>query len=366
MNVPMLDLAAENQAVAADVRRKIDAVIADNQFILGPATDTFEQDLAAYCNVDHAIGVSSGTDALLVALMALEIGPGDEVIVPPFTFFATAGVVHRVGAKPVFADIDPATFNLDPKAVEAAVTDKTRAIIPVHLFGQCAEMSALMAIAEKHELYVIEDAAQAIGARDGDQIAGSIGHVGCLSFYPTKNLGGFGDSGAILTNDAALSEKMRHIRLHGQTDAYRHQYVGGNFRIDGIQSAVLTVKLKCLDDYAAGRRKAAERYANLLAKFDLTLPIESDGKHHVFNQYTVRSDRRDALCDHLKANGIGHKVYYPLALHLQPCFEYLGYTEGQFPHAEAATRQVVSLPMFPTLTAEQQERVAAVIGEFSK
>jgi dTDP-4-amino-4,6-dideoxygalactose transaminase len=275
-------------------------------------------------------------------------------------------VVHRVGAVPVFVDIDPVTFNIDPAAIEAAITEKTRAIIPVHLFGQCADMTAIMKIAAVHDLYVIEDAAQAIGARDHGRAAGSIGHVGCLSFYPTKNLGGFGDSGAVLTDNADLAQKMRHIRLHGQTDEYRHQYVGGNFRIDGIQAAALIVKLERLGEYEAGRRAAAERYQALLSGEPLTLPTAAPDQHHVYNQYTVRSDRRDELCAHLKANEIGHKVYYPLALHLQPCFAYLGYEPGRLPVSEAATAEVVSLPMFPTLSAEQQERVAAVIGEFYK
>lgn len=366
MSVPMLDIAAENQAIAEAVRQRIDAVISTNQFILGKAVVELERALATRCGVHHAIGVSSGTDALLVALMALEIGPGDEVIVPPFTFFATAGVVHRVGATPVFVDIDPVTFNIDPAAIEAAITDKTRAIIPVHLFGQCADMTAIMKIAEAHDLYVIEDAAQAIGAKDHGRPAGSIGHIGCLSFYPTKNLGGFGDSGAVLTDNSELAQKMRHIRLHGQTDEYRHQYVGGNFRIDGIQAAALVVKIEHLDTYEAGRRAAAGRYQAMLCDEPLTLPTASEGQHHVYNQYTVRSQRRDELCAHLKANQIGHKVYYPLALHLQPCFAHLGYEPGQLPVSEAATAQVVSLPMFPTLTAEQQERVAAVIDEFYK
>ena len=364
MGVPMLDIATENQAVAEAVRQRIDAVIETNQFILGKTVAELELALAKRCGVDNAVGVSSGTDALLMALMALEIGPGDEVIVPPFTFFATAGAVHRVGATPVFVDIDPATFNIDPAAIEAAITDKTKAIIPVHLYGQCADMTAIMKIAEAHGLYVIEDAAQAIGAKDHDRPAGSIGHVGCLSFYPTKNLGGFGDSGAVLTQDAELAQKMRHIRLHGQTDEYRHQYVGGNFRIDGLQAAALIVKLEHLDAYEAGRRAAAERYQALLSEVPLTLPAAAEGQYHVYNQYTVRSERRDELCAHLKANEIGHKVFYPLALHLQPCFAYLGYQPGRLPVAETATAEVVSLPMFPTLSAEQQERVAAVIDEF--
>ncbi|MBI1367764.1 MAG: aminotransferase class I/II-fold pyridoxal phosphate-dependent enzyme [Planctomycetes bacterium] len=364
MSVPMLDLAAENRAIAAEARAAIDAIIDTNQFILGKTVEGFEGRLARYCQSPHAVGVSSGTDALLIALMAAGIGPGDEVIVPTFTFFATGGTVARTGATPVFVDIDPATFNMNVTAAEAALTDKTRAIIPVHLFGQCADMTATLALAKKHELIVIEDAAQAIGARDHDRPAGSMGDYGCLSFYPTKNLGAFGDAGAVLTPRVELLTLLRQIRMHGQTDEYRHQYVGGNFRIDALQAAVLTIKLAHLDAYAEGRRAAAERYEDLLGDLPITLPVTAEGQYHVFNQYTIRSTDRAALCDHLKANGIGHKVYYPLPLHLQPCFESLGYRKGMLPVAEAACDEVVSLPMFPTLSEEQQEEVAAVMRAF--
>ncbi|MBI1371248.1 MAG: aminotransferase class I/II-fold pyridoxal phosphate-dependent enzyme [Phycisphaera sp.] len=364
MAVPMLDLSAENGPLKDELRAAFDAILDTNQFILGKAVDAFEKALASYCGVEHAIGISSGTDALLVALMALEIGPGDEVLCPTFTFFATAGVVHRVGATPVFVDIDPATFNIDVAAAEAAITERTKAIIPVHLFGRCADMTAVSAMAARRGIEVIEDAAQSIGAKHGDRTCGSIGRVGCLSFYPTKNLGGVGDSGAVLTNDADLAQRIRQLRLHGQTDEYRHEYVGGNFRIDGLQAAAMSVKLPHLDGYTAGRRAAASRYADLLADTPLTLPADDTHGLHVFNQYTVRAPQREGLMQHLKATGIGHKVYYPLPLHLQPCFAYLGYEAGRLPAAEAASREVVSLPMFPTLTAEQQRETAAAIAGF--
>ena len=364
MAVPMLDITAENAAIREEVRAAFEQIVDTSQFILGEPVERFEADLAGYCGVRHAIGVSSGTDALLVALMAAGIGPGDEVIVPAFTFFATAGVVQRLGARCVFADVDPATFNLDAASVEAAVTGRTRAVIPVHLFGQCADMAGTEAVAKRHDLFILEDAAQAIGARDRGRAAGSIGQAGALSFYPTKNLGGFGDAGAVLTDDPALAERVVQLRLHGQSDAYHHERVGGNFRIDALQAAGLRVKLGRLDGYTAARRAAAARYDELLGGLPLTLPAVAADQHHVFNQYTVRCPDRDGLCEHLKARGIGHKVYYPLPLHLQPCFADLGYREGDLPESERAAREVVSIPMHPTLRPDQQEEVAAALRGF--
>lgn len=366
MPVPLLDLAAHHAPLLDDIRAAVDAVMVKNAFVLGFATDAFEANLADACGVAHAIGCSSGTDALLMALMAYDIGPGDEVIVPAFTFFATAGVVHRLGATPVFVDIDPDTFNADPTAVEAAITANTKAIMPVHLYGQCADMGAIATIAAKHGLPVIEDAAQAIGARYDDQPAGSIGEIGCLSFYPTKNLGAFGDAGAVLTNNDTLADRLRQMRLHGQSDEYRHETVGGNFRIDGIQSAALDVKLKRLDEYGDARRAAAARYHELLADTPLTLPREADRRHHVYNQFTVRvSDgRRDAFSAHLSEHGIGNRVYYPLCLHLQPCFNRHGGAPGDCPEAERASEEVLSLPMFPELTEGQQDEVSAAVHSF--
>ena len=365
MPVPLLDFSAQHRAIREEVMAAIGGLVDSGGFILGQAVRDFEQRLAAYCGAAHALGCSSGTDALILPLMAMGIGPGDEVIVPSFTFFATAGCVRRVGATPVFVDIEAATFNLCPAAAEAAITAKTRAIIPVHLFGQCADMDALMAIARKHRLHVIEDAAQAIGARYGDRQAGTIGDVGALSFYPTKNLGAFGDAGACLTDNPRLDEAMRFLRVHGQTDEYRHQYVGGNFRIDAIQAVVLDIKLRFLDAAAEARRAAAQCYDQLLANIPgVVTPATAAGRLHVFNQYTVRAERRDQLCAHLRSQGIGHRVYYPLPLHLQPCFADLGGQPGQLPESEAAAREVVSLPMFPDLTDFQQQQVAEAVRSF--
>jgi dTDP-4-amino-4,6-dideoxygalactose transaminase len=364
MNIPMLDLSRQHAAIREEVRAAIDRCIDTSSFILGKTVQQFEANLANWCGVKHALGISSGTDALLIALMALDIGPGDEVIIPPFTFFATAGVVSRVGAVPIFADIDPATFNIAPSAIEKAITHKTKAIIPVHLFGQAADMTPIMEIAARHRLHVIEDVAQAIGAKDEGRMAGSIGAIGCLSFYPTKNLGAFGDAGAVLTNDDDLAERLKVLRVHGQTDEYRHQYVGGNFRIDAMQAAVLDIKLKHLSEYEAGRRAAAKKYEQLLKGLPITLPREADGKHHVYNQYTIRSSQRDALNAHMKASGIGHRVYYPLPLHLQPCFSPLGYRRGEMPESERAADEVVSLPMYPEIPGEHLEKTAEVIRAF--
>jgi dTDP-4-amino-4,6-dideoxygalactose transaminase len=364
MGVPLLDFSAQHRAIREEVMAAVGRIVDSGGFILGRPVEQFESNLARYCGVEHAVANSSGTDALILALMALKIGPGDEVIVPSFTFFATAGCVHRVGATPVFVDIDPATYNISPPAIEAAIGPRTRAIIPVHLFGQCADMDGILQIARRSGLPVIEDAAQAIGARDHDRPAGSIGTIGALSFYPTKNLGAFGDAGACLTHDAPLDQTMRWLRVHGQTDAYHHQFVGGNFRIDAIQAAILDIKLRSLDAAADGRRAAAAGYDQLLHGLPVTLPFTAPHQHHVFNQYTIRSDRRDALCEHLKARSIGHRVYYPLPLHLQPCFEHLGYRPGQLPHSEAAAREVVSLPIFPDLTEAQQQEVATAVRSF--
>lgn len=361
MPVPLLDFSAQHAAIADEAKAAFASILQSGGFILGKPVDTFEANLARYCGTNHAVANSSGTDALTLAMMALNIGPGDEAIVPSFTFFATAGCVSRIGATPVFVDIEPQTFNICPKAIEAAVTPRTKAILPVHLFGQCADMTAIMSIAHRHKLHVIEDAAQAIGARDHGRPAGSIGHIGALSFYPTKNLGAFGDAGACLTQDKGLDQMMRWLRVHGQTDVYRHQYIGGNFRIDAIQAAMLDIKLKHLDAAAESRRLAAARYDALLQGLPVVTPITADGQHHVYNQYTIRTERRDALCDHLKSRGIGHRIYYPLPLHLQPCFAHLGCKQGQFPESEKAAGQVVSLPMFPDLSEQQQQEVATAI-----
>lgn len=367
MTVPQIDLIAQNEPFKQAMVEAFEHILATGGFLLGPYVESFERSLCECCQTEHAVAMASGTDALLTALMAMEIGPGDEVIVPGFTFFATAGSVHRVGAKPVFVDIDPASFNISPEAIEAAITPKTRAIIPVHLFGLSAEMDRVMAIAGRHNLMVIEDAAQAIGARWREQSVGSMGHVGCLSFYPTKNLAGLGDGGAVVTSDGDLAARLRSLRNHGQTGTYEHQYVGGNFRLDAIQGAALDLKIKQLAAYTNARREHACRYHQMLADSPLSLPGAPDHACHVYNQYTVRvpDGRRDDLLKYLQDQKIAARVYYPKSLHLQPCFAYLGGREGQLPETEQACRSVLSLPIFPELTeAHQQEVSHAIKGYF--
>ncbi|MCE9588951.1 MAG: DegT/DnrJ/EryC1/StrS family aminotransferase [Planctomycetes bacterium] len=367
MAVPLLDLRNQHDAMADELRGVFESTLRSGRFILGPVVEKFEADLAAYCSTRHALGVSSGTDALLLAMMAMEIGPGDEVITTPFTFFATAGCIARLGAKPVFVDIDPATFNIDPRLIEKAITPRTKAIMPVHLFGLSAEMRPIMEIASRRGLWVIEDAAQAIGARDGDAVVGSIGDVGCLSFYPSKNLSAMGDAGAVTTTDAALHARMKMLRLHGEETKYHHTYVGGNFRIDALQAGFLGAKLPRLDAWAERRRENAGRYDKLLVGTPLVTPAwNAPGKHHVVNQYTLRvpGGKRDALRQHLVSKQIGCEVYYPVPLHVQKCFAYLGYKAGDFPHSERAAAEVLSVPIYPELTAGQQEEVAGAIREF--
>jgi dTDP-4-amino-4,6-dideoxygalactose transaminase len=370
MAVPPLDLAAHHRPQVAQFLASFEQIIRTGQFVGGPMVERFETHLAQVCGCSHGIGMSSGTDALLAALMALEIGPGDEVIVPPFTFFATAGSIVRVGARPVFVDIDPVSFNIDPACAAAAVTPRTRAIMPVHLFGQMADMDAILALADRHGLVVIEDAAQAIAATDAGRPAGSLGRVGCLSFYPTKNLSAMGDAGACVTGDDALAERLRQLRNHGQSGLYEHALVGGNFRLDAIQAAILDLKLPHLENWTQRRRVLAQRYDRLLTDADLplTLPVELSDKRHVYHQYTVRvtDGRREALREHLRAAGIGHGVFYPRPLHLQPCFADIGGREGDCPHAERAAREVLSLPMHPELTDAQQDEVVGVLRKFWK
>jgi dTDP-4-amino-4,6-dideoxygalactose transaminase len=368
MAVPPLDLVALHRPQIAAFRNAFDQIVRTGQFVGGPAVEGFEARLAETCGCGFAVGMSSGTDALLAALMALDIGQGDEVIVPPFTFFATAGCVARTGARPVFVDMDPTTFNLDPARLEGAISERTRAIIPVHLFGQMADMDAIMAVADRHGLAVIEDAAQAIAATDAGRPAGSVGRVGCLSFYPTKNLSAMGDAGACVTRDAKLAERLRQLRNHGQSGLYEHTFVGGNFRLDAIQAAVLDLKLPHLEKWTQRRRELADRYSRLLvdAGLPLTLPTEQPGKRHVYHQYTVRvtDGSRETLREHLRAAGIGHGVFYPRPLHLQPCFAYLGGKAGDCPHAERAAEQVLSLPMHAELTDAQQDEVVAALRAF--
>jgi dTDP-4-amino-4,6-dideoxygalactose transaminase len=385
MHVPLLDLKAQYAPLKAEIEAAMRAVCDSQRFVLGPNVTELEARIAAYCNTDFAIGVSSGTDALLLALMALGIGPGDEVVTTPYTFFATAGVIARLGARPVFCDIDSASFNLDPSAVEAflagrcrregrqvvdtATGGRVKALIPVHLYGQMADMDRLMAIARRYGLYVVEDAAQAIGSELADgRRAGSIGDIGCFSFFPTKNLGAFGDAGLCTTSDPALAERMRILRVHGGEPKYYHSLIGGNFRLDEIQAAVLVVKLEHLDGWTAARQRNAAHYDTLLAaalpRGTLTTPVVNSGQRHIFNQYVVRVRDRDALRAHLAARDVGTEIYYPVSLHEQQCFAYLGHGAADFPESSRAASETLALPIYPELAVEQREYVATQIAAF--
>ncbi|MCB9476310.1 MAG: DegT/DnrJ/EryC1/StrS family aminotransferase [Deltaproteobacteria bacterium] len=368
--VPLLDLAAQWGQVEADVREAIERVLSTQRYIGGPEVEGAEADVLEYCRMDGAaIGVASGTDALLVAMMALDIGPGDEVVTTPFTFFATAGTIHRTGAKPVFVDIDPATFNIDPTKIADAITDKTKAVVPVHLFGQCAEMDAIKDAVGG--LPIIEDAAQAIGAEYKGARAGAMGAAGCFSFFPSKNLGVLGDGGMVVSTDKALGERMRRLRNHGQGAQYHHEEVGGNFRLDAIHGAAVRAKLPYLDGWTEGRQRNADRYdamfaeAGLVGEHILALPARAPERRHIFNQYTLRVRDRDALQAFLRDEAkIGTSVYYPVPMHLQRCFADLGYKAGDMPEAEKAAREVLSLPIFPELTEAQQRYVVGWIARF--
>src|ERR1700722_2607601 len=385
MQVPLLDLKPQYRPLAAEIQAVIEKVCASQGFILGPAVKELEASVAAYSQCKYGIGVSSGTDALLLALMALEIGPGDEVITCPFTFFATAGTVARAGARPVFCDMDPVSFNLSPAAVGTFLTKhcerrggdlinkstggRVKALMPVHLYGQTADMLPLMDLARDHGLRVIEDAAQAIGSEDADhKRACSFGDVGCLSFFPTKNLGAFGDAGMCVTNDAALAERMDILRVHDGKPKYYHSFIGGNFRIDEIQAAVLNVKLKHLDSWTAGRQRNAAYYDAAFARAKLgeavQTPRAAAGVRHIYNQYVIRVSERDRLREHLAKAGVGSEIYYPIPLHLQKCFEYLGHKAGDFPHSERAAAETLALPIFPELTEMQLQYVVDTIAAF--
>ena len=368
MAVPLLDLTPQHRAIRDQINDAIRGVIDSNAYILGKPLTDFEAKLAESSGVKHAIGVSSGTDALLVAMMAMGIGPGDEVITTPFTFFCTAGCISRLGARPVFVDIDPRTYNIAPDAIEGAITPATKAIIPVHLFGLAADMDKIMPIAKRFGLRVIEDAAQAIGAGYKGTTVGGIGDVGTLSFYPSKNLAGIGDGGAVLTNNDDLADKITQLRNHGWQPGTGYDYpmIGGNFRLDGIQAAVLNVKLSLLDSYTEARRAHAERYTRKFEELRLTPPSEPAGLKHVYNQYTIRmrGDGREPMRHHLSAMGIGNRIYYEKPLHLQPCYKHLGYKPGSLPEAEKAADQVLSIPCFPELTREQQDEVITAVREY--
>jgi dTDP-4-amino-4,6-dideoxygalactose transaminase len=367
MNVPLLDLKLQYAALRDQIRGAIDRVCESQHFILGPEVSALETEMAAYCGARFAIGVSSGTDALLAALMAVGVGDGDEVLTTPYSFFATAGVVARLGARPIFVDVDPDTFNIDAKMVADRVTPRTKAIMPVHLFGRCAEMDPMLAAAETQNIAIIEDAAQALGARDEKgRAAGAIGHIGCFSFFPSKNLGAFGDGGMVVTDNEELAETLRVLRVHGSKPKYFHRIVGGNFRLDALQAAVLRVKLAYLSSWTEARRVNAQRYRDLFKEAGLlgTVILPSDVPGHIYNQFAVRVPRRDQLQAFLKQRGVGTEVYYPLPLHLQECFQSLGYRQGNFPITEQLAQEALALPVYPELTEAQQRYVVDQIRDF--
>jgi dTDP-4-amino-4,6-dideoxygalactose transaminase len=365
VHVPLLDLTQQYAALRDELLAAVTEVLDSQKCINGPQVAQFEQQAAAYCQCEHAVAVSSGTDALLCSLMALGIGPGDEVITTPFTFFATAGSIWRAGARPVFVDIEPTTFNIDPAQIENAITERTRAIMPVHLFGQLADMTRINAVAEQYNLAVIEDAAQAIGAKQNGQAAGTLGTIGCFSFFPSKNLGGLGDGGMIVTGDKSLAERCASLRTHGESSRYHHDRVGGNFRMDTIQAAYLSVKLKHLPAWHEARQANARYYDQALAGSDgIALPHVAPENVSIYNQYVIRAERRDALKQHLADHDIASAIYYPRGLHEQACFAELGYGRGAFPHAERAAEQVLALPVFPELTGQQIEHVCDTIKAF--
>lgn len=356
-SLSLLDLKALHAPIDTELREAVQGVLTSGQYILGEQVTRFESLMCEYLGVAHGVGVSSGSDALLVALMTLGLGPGDEVITSPFSFFASAGCIHRVGARPVFVDIDPATFNLNVDQVEAALTDRTRAVVAVHLFGQCCDLDSLMTLCARYDLKLVEDAAQSLGARHARGPAGAVGDFGCFSFFPTKNLGGFGDGGMVVTSSSSLAERLRRLRVHGSKPKYHHELVGGNFRLDPIQAAGLSVKLRLLDEWIDARSRSADLYDARLADFPgVAIPRRRHGSHS-FNQYVVRVPDRDAVKSRLAERGIPTMVYYPEPLHLQPCFAYLGYERGDMPEAERACGEVLALPMHPTLTDAQVEMV---------
>lgn len=375
MQIPFLDLRTQYSIIKQEVKSAIEEVLESQHFILGPKVEELEEKIAAYSETKYAIGVSSGTDGLLASLMALDIKPGDEIITTPFTFFATAGVIARLNAIPVLVDIDLETYNINPQKIESAITKKTVAIIPVHLFGQCADMDPILEIAKEHNLYVIEDGAQSIGAEYKCKKACSMGNLGIFSFYPSKNLGGYGDGGIVVTKDENLYEKIKILRVHGSKPKYYHQIVGGNFRLDAIQAAIVNVKLKYLDKWSQKRRDNAEYYnerfkelgliVNRYIKTPLSIYKNSgDKNYHIYNQYTLRAKNRDKLREFLKEYGIGTEIYYPLPLHLQECFKGLGYKRGDLPISEETSETVLSIPVYPELNNEQKEYIVVKITEF--
>ncbi len=362
MNVPLLDLKAQFAPIKQEIMAEVNAVFDSQYFILGPTVANFEKECAEYVGTKFALGASSGTDALVIALMALDIQPGDEIITTPFTFFATAGSIARFGAKPVFVDIDPKTYNIDSGKIEAAITEKTKAIIPVHLYGQCVDIDPIIEIAEKNNLHIVEDAAQAIGSKNKNRNAGTFGTFGCFSFFPSKNLGGAGDGGLVTTNDEKFYDKLVKLRNHGMAPKYYHAMIGGNFRLDALQAAVLRVKLKHLNDWHESRRKNAEFYDNAFGKTsEIVTPVILAENYSIYNQYIIRVPERDKVTAAMKVANIGHDIYYPVPLHLQECFSYLDHKEGDFPESEKAAKEVIALPIYPELTDEQKQYVVDTI-----
>ena len=361
MNIQMVDVVGQYKKIKPEIDEAVHRVLDSGQFILGPAVKEFESSAARYLGVKHAVGCASGTDALQVALMALGVGPGDEVVTTPFTFVATTETIALLGAKPVYADIDPATFNIDPALVEKAITSKTKAMIPVHLYGQSADMDPIMKISEKHGIPVIEDAAQAMGAEYKGKKVGGIGAIGAISFFPSKNLGAFGDAGMVVTNDDHLAERMRMIIVHGSKTRYIHEILGVNSRLDSLQAAILNVKIKYLDQCRDARRKAAHRYNELLWGADVVVPHEAQYSDHIYHQYTVRLKNRDAVVKSLTEQKIPHAIYYPIPLHRQRAFQAVGKPDGTFPVTEQAAREVLSLPMHTELTEEHQSFIVSAL-----
>jgi dTDP-4-amino-4,6-dideoxygalactose transaminase len=370
IKVPLLDLQAQYETIRDEVRTAVDHVFDSQQFVLGAEVGSLEEEIARYSQTKFAIGCASGSDAVLLALMSCGVGAGDEVITTPFSFFATAGAVARLGARPVFADIDERTFNLNPALVEAALTERTKAIMPVHLYGQCAEMNPLIELSQSRGIPIIEDAAQAIGAEDRSRRAGSMGTIGCFSFYPSKNLGGAGDGGMLVTNDLDHGRRLHMLRVHGEETKYHHKLVGINSRLDSLQAAVLRVKLPHLDEWTTGRQRRAQQYELMFGDAGLSeeieVPFVRSNARHIFHQFVVRvrGGRRDALREHLRECGVGTDVYYPVPLHLQECFAYLGYQEGDLPVGELAAKETLALPVYPELTDEQQDYVVSSIAKF--
>lgn len=370
MKIPMLDLSVQHQQIAGEIEAAVARVLNSQQFILGPEVREFERELAPYCQCAEAVGCASGSDALLLALMACGVGPGDEVITTPFSFFATAGSIVRLGAKAVFVDIDAATFNLDSNRIESAITERTKAIMPAHLFGQCAEMNRINELASQFGIAVIEDAAQAIGAEYRGRRAGSLGAVGCFSFYPSKNLGGAGDGGLLTTNDLEMAETVRVLRAHGAKKKYYHDRVGINSRLDSLQAAILRAKFRHLDQWAQARRANAQRYrelfrdAGLVSSDSIQLPVESESSLHVYNQFVIRARDRDKLRACLAERGVGTEIYYPVPLHMQACFKDLGYQSGDFPESERAAQEALAIPVYPELGANAQGYVVETVASF--